>query len=141
MVGLGEEVPGRSQARLSGLEHGPEPGLHPPAAGPAAGAATAWWQKAPAATENTPHAAAAWLTEHPDLPGPLWSEIGFASYLEFALPSRPPWMDTRFEVFPVEQWEQYRAVSSGEWNWQALLDDAGVIAAGSKVEQPAWRLR
>ena len=101
------------------------------------GVRQSWWQKAPAATENTPHAAAAWLAEHPDLPGPLWAEIGFASYLEFSLPSRAPWMDTRFEVFPVEQWEQYRAVSSGEWSWQALLDDAGVnLLLVSQVEQP-----
>ena len=61
-----------------------------------------WWKRAPAPTENTPVAATEWLAAHPGLPGPLWSEIGFSSYLEFALPERPTWIDTRFEVFPVK---------------------------------------
>jgi hypothetical protein len=108
-----------------------------------------WWEKAPTSLENTPVQAVEWLAEHPELPGPLWSEIGFSSYLEFALPSRPTWIDTRFEVFPVEQWEQYRALNSSEWNWQALLDEAAVnLLMVSKSEQlrlmaaleasPAW---
>jgi hypothetical protein len=96
-----------------------------------------WWADAPNPLENTPVQAAEWLAEHQELPGPLWSEIGFSSYLEFTLPSRPTWMDTRFEVFPVEQWEQYRAVNNGEWNWQALLDEAGAnLLMISKEQQP-----
>ena len=96
-----------------------------------------WWDKAPTPLENTPVQAVEWLARHPELPGPLWSEIGFSSYLEFALPSRPTWIDTRFEVFPVEQWEQYRAINRGEWNWQALLDEAAVnLLMVSKSEQP-----
>ncbi len=85
----------------------------------------AWWKAAPPATENTPLEAVRWLADRPDLPGPLWSEIGFSSYLEFALPSRPVWIDTRFEVFPVTQWEAYRDITNAEWNWQALLDGSG----------------
>lgn len=85
----------------------------------------AWWPEAPPPTENTPLAATEWLAAHPDLPGPLWAEIGFASYLEFALPSRPPWMDTRFELFTVEQWESYRAVTSARYDWQPRLDETG----------------
>ena len=96
-----------------------------------------WWDKAPSPLENTPVQATEWLAGRPELPGPLWSEIGFSSYLEFALPSRPTWIDTRFEVFPVEQWEQYRAINSGEWNWQSLLDEAAVnLLMVSKSEQP-----
>ena len=96
-----------------------------------------WWAKSPSPLENTPVQAAEWLKQHPELPGPLWSEIGFSSYLEFVLQSRPPWIDTRFEVFPVEQWEQYRAINSGEWNRQALLDEAGVnLLMVSESEQP-----
>jgi len=96
-----------------------------------------WWDKSPSPLENTPVQATAWLAQHPELPGPLWSEIGFSSYLEFALLFRPTWIDTRFEVFPVTQWEQYRAVSSGEWNWQSLLDEAEVnLLMASKSKQP-----
>lgn len=84
-----------------------------------------WWADAPPATENTPVAAAEWLAARPDLPGPLWSEIGFSSYLEFALPERPPWMDPRFEVFPVEQWQAYQRISLASHDWQTLLDATG----------------
>ena len=101
------------------------------------GVRDAWWPEAPSVTENTPIAAAEWLAARPDLPGPLWAEIGFASYLEFALPSRPPWIDSRFVPFSVEQWEQYRAINSGEWIWQALLDEAALnLLMVSKSEQP-----
>ena len=85
-----------------------------------------WWKQAPAVTENTPVAATDWLAAHPALPGPLWSEIGFSSYLEFALPQRPTWIDTRFEVFPVQQWQAYKAITDGRQDWEKLLDGAGV---------------
>ena len=85
-----------------------------------------WWKQAPAVTENTPVAATTWLAAHPGLPGPLWSEIGFSSYLEFALPQRPTWIDTRFEVFPVAQWQAYQAISAGRQDWEPLLDATGV---------------
>jgi len=95
-----------------------------------------WWQQASPVTENTPAAATDWLRAHPGLAGPLWSEIGFSSYLEFALPSRPPWIDTRFEVFPVVQWQGYRDVSNG-WNVQAVLDATGAkILMASVQNQP-----
>ena len=71
-------------------------------------------------------AATNWLAAHPDLPGPLWSEIGFSSYLEYALPQRPTWIDTRFEVFPVEQWQAYQAISEARSNWEMQLDATGV---------------
>jgi hypothetical protein len=85
-----------------------------------------WWKQSPAETENTPMAATNWLAAHPDLPGPLWSEIGFSSYLEYALPQRPTWIDTRFEVFPVEQWQAYQAISEARSNWEMQLDATGV---------------
>ena len=84
-----------------------------------------WWKQAPAVTENTPMAATSWLEAHPELPGPLWSEIGFSSYLEFALPQRSTWIDTRFEVFPVEQWQAYKAISQAHFDWESRLDATG----------------
>jgi hypothetical protein len=102
------------------------------------GVRDAWWPKAPAATENTPITATEWLAAHPDLPGPLWSEIGFSSYLEFALPERPVWIDTRFEVFPVEQWQQYKDITNATWEWPILLTGTGAnLLMVSVTEQPA----
>ncbi len=97
-----------------------------------------WWKQAPAVTENTPMAATDWLAVHPELPGPLWSEIGFSSYLEFALPQRPTWIDTRFEVFPVAQWRAYQDISEARYNWETLLDATGVnLLMVSPHNQPA----
>jgi len=97
-----------------------------------------WWKQSPPATENTPMAATNWLAAHPDLPGPLWSEIGFSSYLEFELPQRPTWIDTRFEVFPVEQWQAYKDISEARYDWKSLLDATGVkLLMVSTQNQPA----
>ena len=90
------------------------------------GLRSTWWKQAPAETENTPIAATDWLAAHPELPGPLWSEIGFSSYLEFALPQRPTWIDTRFEVFPVEQWQAYKDITIASYDWENRLDATGV---------------
>ncbi|NTV37701.1 MAG: hypothetical protein HGA82_00650 [Anaerolineales bacterium] len=96
-----------------------------------------WWPDAPEATENTPVAAVAWLAEQDQLPGPLWSEIGFSSYLEFVLPERPTWIDTRFEVFPVDQWQTYKDISEANYNWQTLLDNTGAhLLMVSTMTQP-----
>jgi hypothetical protein len=108
-----------------------------------------WWKQSPAATENTPIAATEWLVARPDLPGPLWSEIGFSSYLEFALPQRPTWIDTRFEVFPVEQWQAYKDITYARYNWGNLLDatEANLLLASTQTQpdllsaletSPAW---
>jgi hypothetical protein len=97
-----------------------------------------WWRQAPAATENTPVAATTWLAAHPALPGPMWSEIGFSSYLEFALPERPVWIDTRFELFPVEQWQQYKDITNATREWSSLLQGTGAnLLMVSISEQPA----
>ena len=96
-----------------------------------------WWQKAPPVTENTPIAATDWLAGQGELAGPLWSEIGFSSYLEYALPERPTWIDTRFEVFPVDQWQAYQDISNAAYNWQDLLDgtEANLLMV-SRSNQP-----
>lgn len=93
------------------------------------GVRNTWWRAAPPVTINTPIAATDWLAVHPDLPGPLWSEIGFSSYLEFTLPERPTWIDTRFEVFPVAQWQQYRDITLASYNWESQLDATGAKLA------------
>jgi hypothetical protein len=98
----------------------------------------AWWADSPEALVDTPVKAVGWLEENPTIPGPLWSEIGFSSYLEYALPSRPVWNDTRFEVYPTGQWERYKAIYSGAWNWHSILDEEGInLLMVSKNKQAA----
>ena len=90
------------------------------------GIRSAWWSNAPENLADTPVEATTWLSDHPNIPGPIWSEIGFSSYLEYALPARPVWNDTRFELYPISQWERYKMISKAGWNWQATLDDEGI---------------
>jgi hypothetical protein len=101
------------------------------------GVRNTWWPKAPDPTENTPIAATEWLAAHPGLPGPMWAEIGFASYLEFALPSRPPWIDSRFVPFPVKQWQQYQGITNASWEWPSLLNGTGanLLMVSTVVQQ------
>lgn len=87
-----------------------------------------WWEDAPPPyhTATTPAAAADWLAAHPGLPGPLFAEYTFGSYLTFALPSRPLWIDNRFNAYPPEHWEKYQTISSAEYTWDSLLDEEEV---------------
>ena len=87
-----------------------------------------WWAEAPPvyAPESNPIAAVEWLKMHPELPAPLWNDYAFGSYLAFALPSRPPWLDSRFFVYPPEQMEAYQQISHGSPEWEMLLQREGV---------------
>jgi hypothetical protein len=86
-----------------------------------------WWRQAPSPyADSTPIAATQWLKDHPGLPGPLWSNFGFSSYLALALPARPVWIDTRFEIYPPSQWERYLAVTRPDLHWQEMLEQEGI---------------
>ena len=81
-----------------------------------------WWAGAPPVYDSTtPIASVEWLAAHPELPKPLWNDPGFGSYLEFALPSRPTWLDTRFFIYPPAQMEAYQNISSASPDWETLL--------------------
>ena len=83
-----------------------------------------WWFSAPSpyALANTPVDAVEWLSSHPDIPGPLWNDYAFGSYLAFALPSFRPWMDSRFNAYTPQQWEEYRALANATVDWESFFD-------------------
>lgn len=87
-----------------------------------------WWQDAPPPyhLDTTPIAATEWLMDHPDLPGPLFAEYTFGSYLTFALPSRLLWIDNRFNAYPPEHWEKYQKITSADPGWDSFLITDGV---------------
>jgi hypothetical protein len=86
-----------------------------------------WWSQAPAPYHSdNPIAAADWLSQRPALKGPLFSDLSHSSYLIFALPSRPVWIDTRFELYTTEQWKKYSDIMSASPHWQGLLDEEGI---------------
>lgn len=74
---------------------------------------------------TTPVTATEWLARHPESCSMLWTDYAFGGYLSFALPSCHPWMDSRFNAFPPEQWAEYVQVSRAE-NWQAMFGREGL---------------
>lgn len=102
------------------------------------GVRDSWWKGAPPLYEltTTPVNAVEFLKMHEDLPGPLWNDYAFGSYLEFMLPSRPTWMDTRMYSFPQAQWEEYVHVTNAE-GWQEMFDRKGInLLLLSQAAQP-----
>jgi len=86
-----------------------------------------WWSTAPLVYDHTtPSKAVEWLAAHPELPEPLWNDVAFGSYLTFALPARPPSLDTRFFVYPPKQMEEYQKISSASIDWETLLQRDGI---------------
>jgi hypothetical protein len=99
----------------------------------------AWWPEAPSPYDlgATPVAAAGWLADHPDLPGPLWSDYVFGGYLVFALPERPTWIDSRFNAFPPGHWREYMSISRAAPGWEDPLErDAVRLLMLSRARQP-----
>lgn len=81
----------------------------------------------PAISPDTPISATEWLAQHPKLPGPLWSDLSFSSYLIYTLPSRPVEIDTRFEMlYTAEEYQLFSEVASASPNWQTLLDRGNI---------------
>jgi hypothetical protein len=102
------------------------------------GVRDSWWKDAPPLYElsTTPVEAVEYLETREDLPGPLWNDYAFGSYLQFALPSHPTWMDTRMYSFPQEQWEEYVRVTDAE-GWQEMFDREGInLLLLSQAAQP-----
>ncbi|GAB4454216.1 MAG: hypothetical protein Kow0070_00150 [Anaerolineales bacterium] len=83
-----------------------------------------WWAQAPSAydSEITPIKAVEWLSRHPDLPGPMWNDYAFGSYLAYALPSRPVWVDSRFFPFTAAQMDEYLQISRGSPLWESVFE-------------------
>jgi len=53
------------------------------------------------------------------------SEV-YGSWIEFAAPQLPVFVDPRIELFPAGVWDDYFAVSSGRADWEEILDELGV---------------
>lgn len=64
-------------------------------------------------TGETPVVATRKLVELPQRPDRIFHDIGYGSYLAWALPDQGTFIDPRFELFPTEQVEDYDALSEG----------------------------
>jgi tetratricopeptide (TPR) repeat protein len=100
------------------------------------------------AEQAAPVAAAAFLHEN-DLPGPVFSTLSAGSYLIWADPARPVFVDGRLEVHSAEHYARYLAILGGGEAWAAadrefrfgaiLLAHAEAPAlARERLADPAW---
>ena len=52
--------------------------------------------------------------------------IAFASYMEATCPDLPIFMDTRFELYPIEQWDEYIDLQNGRYRWTDVVEKYGM---------------
>jgi hypothetical protein len=97
---------------------------------------------------ETPVAAVEYLKSHPG--GNLYNEMGYGSYLIWAIPEQKVFADPRVELFPYEQWRDYIRINNGT-NYNEILTKYGVDRilldkklqpelAASLVKDPIWTL-
>jgi hypothetical protein len=60
---------------------------------------------------NTPVAATQYLREHPG--GQIFNEMGYGSYLIWAVPDQKVFIDPRVELYPLEMWKDYIKITNG----------------------------
>ncbi len=74
----------------------------------------------------TPVAATEWLRAHQPGAGRLFNEMGYGSYLDWALyPQAQVFIDPRVELYPLALWDDYVAISEGR-DTIRLLERYGV---------------
>ncbi len=83
--------------------------------------------------------------------GHLFHELGFGSYLIWAAPEYPVFVDGRIELYPPEVWRDYLEISAAGAGWEQRLEAYGVntlmlspAEQGTLMEaaarSPDWRL-
>jgi hypothetical protein len=63
---------------------------------------------------DTPVAAVEAMKQDPNRPQHLFHTEGFGSYLIWAAPEQPVFIDTRIELYPYEQWSDFINLSQGK---------------------------
>lgn len=66
---------------------------------------------------------------HTAPPGPLFNDMAFGSYLEWAAPAYPPFVDTRIELFTLDIWQDYLIIGQAQAGWEERLAAYGVATA------------
>jgi hypothetical protein len=72
---------------------------------------------------ETPVDPVEYLRDHPG--GKIFNEMGYGSYLIWALPEQGVFIDPRVELYPYEQWEDYIRITNGA-QYNELLEKYGV---------------
>jgi hypothetical protein len=96
---------------------------------------------------QNPVAAAEYLRANPG--GRLFADLGYASYLIWSIPGLPVFVDTRVELYSLQQWEDYFAIGDSPASLELLArygadrvllkrsDQQGLATA--LAQAPGWR--
>lgn len=82
-------------------------------------------EKAGLISAETPVDATAYLVER-RLPGQVFHTMAYGSYLIWAAPDYPTFVDGRIELFPAEVWLDYLRISAAGPGWEELAARYGV---------------
>lgn len=108
-----------------------------------------WWRSAlpmaPArqahVTPLTPEAATEYLCETLPDGARVFQYQPFTSYQIWACPRLPVFIDTRIELYPQEQWEDYFNVELGRFNWQDSMDQYGITHLFLSTTMQEWAVK
>ena len=89
----------------------------------------------PAISLATPLQATEFLRDNPG--GRLFNELGYGSYLIWALPNQPVFIDPRVELYPIEHWLDYIQISNGHQSAERLAQYGADRVLLSLRQQPA----
>jgi hypothetical protein len=86
---------------------------------------------------ETPVEAVVFLRELSPSRRTFHSEI-YGSYMIWASPEIPVFIDTRFELYPLSQWQDYVALSYARYDWEAILEryDVETLFLQRETQQP-----
>lgn len=83
-----------------------------------------WWADSPEViTTNTPIEASKWIQNNIKPEEIIFNDYLFGSYMIFALPDHPVWIDSRFYPYPESLWQDYLAISNAEHNWVDKIEN------------------
>lgn len=87
--------------------------------------------------QSTPVAAVEWLRDHP-LPADarLFHDMGYGSYLVWALPEVRVSIDPRIELYPLADWQRYQRITRNQNALAELADLQATHALLSRLDQP-----
>jgi hypothetical protein len=82
------------------------------------------WRRA-FVSRDTPVKAVEFLRGLPQ-PMRVFNEQGYGSYMIWASPEIPVFVDPRIELYPPEQWDDYFALTGARYDWEAIAHRYGV---------------
>lgn len=88
------------------------------------------------ASQDTPVAATAALQQLPERPARLFHAMAYGSYLIWAAPEQPVFIDPRIELYPYQQWRDYINLGQGN-NVDTLLEKYAIDGALLSLKEQA----